>query len=517
MSVSFDCPFDKPPVTENFYLPPLFYALTTRFWGYSIWLLLNEASVHQKTTVRSTVLEQVLSIGFVGEDMLKFFFPGCNGSGRGSEFLSRDLRAFGGYPIFRLFYDCVTGGRYGIKDMMGYGNFEKLRCDRNLLLHILYNRALGNMDALENDSTALYRKVYLDSCVNLKTCWEYLLHTYPDVTNCPSLSWYGFPYRPLSVIDQSLRLYSNLRSFYLFGLKANWAIPFRLDFIPPIPFPNNLVPGNSDSGRDEDNKEDAVDNDYLRLTDQADFELREPHAFRGLQTFASTLAQFNHESQFRDQPFPCQSWQSRVFGSPLDLLALNSQYGRLLRQHNWTPSLLHPFVGHALFCLLYIACCFYLVITFFMFHSFMDLITIGTFWAFIYACSMYSLGFLIVLCLSIRHFFLSFAVAKPTPMVSFGISMGQIATEAVMGMAGTFVASMGRMGRMGRERGRLQQRLIRGAGEWLDLTNVQLGIEQILLSFLLFTWFIKLVVEYSLYMEPFTLLSAKAVPIEPTT
>ena len=99
------------------YLPPLFHALYQRFWGLALFLLkYDTASLTEKTSPHTTVLDVTMSLGVIHPDMIHFLFGFCTSDlrtdelPRGGRFVPPKFRDAGGYHVFRLVHDCITGG-----------------------------------------------------------------------------------------------------------------------------------------------------------------------------------------------------------------------------------------------------------------------------------------------------------------------------------------------------------------------------------------------------------------------
>ena len=155
-----------------------------------------------------------------------------------------------------------------------------------------------------------YRKLFLNTYRELGQCWEYLLFTYPDVENAPIFTFRGLKYRPLSILDQSLRLFSTIEPGVL-GFRGKILLSsFAGDGLYQFP---------------------DTECEWSRFPDDL-----------GLDMFHLTVNHFESESNSRQKSFPQQTLQSLVLGCPLDLFSLRSKHGLLLRNHGWRPSFFHP-------------------------------------------------------------------------------------------------------------------------------------------------------------------------------
>jgi len=169
----------------RFYLPPLFHALYQRSWGLALELLRQDnKALMEKTGPYTTVLDHTMSLGVTHPDIIRFLFASHSilrtttlvPSGT---FVDAKYSESGGYHVFRLVHDNITGGN---------------------------PRDLAEIGILRGD-------VLKSACRSVDDVWKCLLELFPDVENAPSARFAGFlPYKKLSVLEQSVRLHADFRS-----------------------------------------------------------------------------------------------------------------------------------------------------------------------------------------------------------------------------------------------------------------------------------------------------------------
>lgn len=363
--LKFHHPFLEPPITKKFYIPPLFYAVIFRFWPFCLWLLEhNRHLLSEHMTGYTTVLEQLLSLGVVRKDILEFFFRGSHGGGKGSKFVPASLNNHGGYPLFRLFFDCITGANSRWPNQRCYTPVNIYRdvdngysCDTTLHLGLLRSfgqtnpsrqrfSTLHDSDDEHDEEIFRWRLAYVKCCEEIQRCWDYLLRTYPTANNEPTLRGNLHVH---SLLDMSVRLFSHhhSRSLYEVLIGKDELVVFgdaegmteSYGSIQPAAsvrwpeYASYLTLESEDITVTAQFSANEVNEEFFRF--------RQPAA-RGLLTLSSTIRHFEDEQRLRGRRFPTQRWQSRLFGSPLDLLCWKCDTASRLRSLGWRPSLFHP-------------------------------------------------------------------------------------------------------------------------------------------------------------------------------
>ncbi|KAF2502223.1 hypothetical protein BU16DRAFT_554295 [Lophium mytilinum] len=165
----------------KFYFPPLLHAVYRRFWGFSLFLLRYDhvASLMEKTSPYTTVLDQAMSIDFVNSLEEAAIFP-----------VSLEKQA----------------------DIMPLWNPN----DKFAQVSSLYDRR-----GSEGGGELLKR-----ACKDVQSAWQCLLDIFPEAENSPIGVWFGIPYRKLSILEQSMRLHADFRSLlYALSLQG-FLLPF---------------------------------------------------------------------------------------------------------------------------------------------------------------------------------------------------------------------------------------------------------------------------------------------------
>ena len=305
-------PFQHSPYSEEsseernlmlgkFYLPPLLHALHCQFWGLCLFLLSTSdgKALAEKTSPYTTVLDHSMSIGIVHPEIIRFFFGVGNSSlltselPRGGKYVPPFYRDAGGYYVYRLLHDCITGGNFRLSlpwDTNGkFAQIDDLWEDRG---------SNGGRNALRN------------ACESVESAWRSVLDLFPEAENSPTGFWFGvIPYKKLSIIEQSVRLHADFRSSMVVLSRRGFIIPFQRYRVAIPPF------------------------------------------YKGFKTLRATLDTFK-DGRKRRSGFPKQSLFEKLQGSPLDLMTQRGMRKSGLYLHGWTISIWHPAISGALITIL---------------------------------------------------------------------------------------------------------------------------------------------------------------------